>query len=286
LQGIMGRYYALAEGKTTEVAAAIREHYLPRGAGDQLPMTTTGIVLALADKIDTIAGVFAIDQKPTGAKDPFGVRRAAIGILRIVIERTLLIDLNALIEYALKLQPVAANEMTAREIYDYIMERLRAYYLEDSKELAFTAEMFDAVLANRPAAPLDFDRRLYALKDFLLLPDAQSLAAANKRIGNMLRKSGEAATITVNSEILRDPAEKALHEQVVAAIEIAEPLFATREYAQAMKELARLRGAVDAFFDTVLVMAEDEAVRNNRLALLAQLRRLFLRVADLSRLPG
>jgi glycyl-tRNA synthetase beta chain len=286
LQGIMGRYYALADGKAPELAESIREHYLPRGSGDELPKTTTGMALALADKLDTIAGVFAIDQKPTGAKDPFGVRRAAIGILRIIIERQLPVDLIALIEQAVKLQPVSAKPTVAAEIYDYIMERLRGYYLEGGANLDVTTEMFDAVLANRPASPLDFDKRLRALHAFLKLPDAQSLAAANKRISNILRKSGQESFGAVDAELLRDPAEQVLAEQVQAMSKVTEPLFAARDYAQALTKLASLRAAVDAFFDGVMVMADDKPLQNNRLALLAQLRGLFARVADLSRLPG
>jgi glycyl-tRNA synthetase beta chain len=286
LQGIMGRYYALADGKDPELAEAIREHYLPRGSGDELPMTTTGMALALADKLDTIAGVFAIDQKPTGAKDPFGVRRAAIGILRIIIERQLPVDLLALIDQAVKLQPVSAKPAVAAEIYAYIMERLRGYYLEGGANLDVTTEMFDAVLANRPASPLDFDKRLRALHAFLKLPDALSLAAANKRISNILRKSGQESFGGVDAELLRDPAEQVLAEQVAAMSKVTEPLFAARDYSQALTKLASLRAAVDAFFDGVMVMAEDKALQTNRLALLAQLRGLFVRVADLSRLPG
>jgi glycyl-tRNA synthetase beta chain len=286
LQGIMGRYYALADGKAPELAESIREHYLPRGSGDELPKTTTGMALALADKLDTIAGVFAIDQKPTGAKDPFGVRRAAIGILRIIIERQLPVDLLALIDQAVKLQPVSEKPTVAAEIYDYIMERLRGYYLEGGANLDVTTEMFDAVLANRPASPLDFDKRLRALHSFLKLPDALSLAAANKRISNILRKSGQESFGAVDAELLRDPAEQVLAEQVMAMGKVTEPLFAARDYAQALTKLASLRAAVDAFFDGVMVMAEEKALQTNRLALLAQLRGLFARVADLSRLPG
>ncbi|HTE43044.1 MAG TPA: glycine--tRNA ligase subunit beta [Steroidobacteraceae bacterium] len=286
LQGIMGRYYALADGKAAEVAESIREHYLPRGAGDELPTTGTGMALALADKIDTIVGVFAIDQKPTGAKDPFGVRRAAIGVLRILIERQLPVDLVALIEEAVKQQPVAAKATVGAEIYDYIMERLRSYYLEGGSDTSITTEMFDAVLANRPVSPLDFDRRLRALTDFLKLGDAQSLAAANKRISNILRKSGKDSFGAVNPILLPDAAEKTLHDQVVAMKHTTAPLFAAREYGKALGQLASLRAAVDAFFDGVMVMAEDEALRTNRLALLAELRGLFAHVADLSRLPG
>jgi glycyl-tRNA synthetase beta chain len=290
LQGIMGRYYALADGKAPELAESIREHYLPRGSGDELPKTATGMALALADKLDTIAGVFAIDQKPTGAKDPFGVRRAAIGILRIIVERQLPVDLLALIEQAVKLQPVSAKPTVATEIYDYIMERLRGMYLESGLEgganLDVTTEMFDAVLANRPASPLDFDKRLRALHAFLKLPDALSLAAANKRISNILRKSGQESFGAVDAELLRDPAEQVLAEQVQAMSKVTEPLFAARDYSQALTKLASLRAAVDAFFDGVMVMADDKALQTNRLALLAQLRGLFARVADLSRLPG
>ncbi len=286
LQGIMGRYYALADGKNPEVAESIREHYLPRGAGDELPATTTGMALALADKIDTIAGVFAIDQKPTGAKDPFAVRRAALGVQRIIVERKLSIDLAALIAKAVQLQPVTAKPEVATEIYDYVMERLRAYYLEGDAKISVTTEMFDAVLANRPASPLDFDKRLRALTEFLKLSDAPSLAAANKRIGNILKKSGQDSFGVVKAELLKDEPEKVLHDQVLAMKRATEPLFAARDYTQALSKLAGLRAAVDAFFDGVMVMAEDTALKDNRLALLAELRGLFLRVADLSRLPG
>jgi glycyl-tRNA synthetase beta chain len=286
LQGIMGRYYALADGHDAEVAESIREHYLPRGAGDELPATATGMALALADKIDTIAGVFTIDQKPTGAKDPFGLRRAAIGALRILIERRLSVDLVVLVDEAVKLQPTVAKPTVNTEVYDYIMERLRGYYLEGGSDLSVTTEMFDAVLANRPASPLDFDRRLRALSAFLKLGDAQSLAAANKRISNILRKSGRESFGAIDSALLPDAAERVLHDQVVAMTKVTEPLFAARDYEQALIKLAGLRAAVDAFFDGVMVMADDEALRNNRLALLAQLRGLFAHVADLSRLPG
>jgi glycyl-tRNA synthetase beta chain len=286
LQGIMGRYYALADGKSAEVAESIREHYLPRGAGDELPATSVGIALALADKIDTIAGVFAIDQKPTGAKDPFAVRRAALGIQRIIVERQLSIDLSELISQAVYLQPVTTNSVVTSQIYDYLMERLRGYYLEGNTVLGVTTEMFDAVLANRPVSPFDFDRRLHALHDFLELKDAQSLSAANKRISNILRKSGQNSFGDVNDKLLQDSAERVLHEQIIALDKVTEPMFLAREYTRVLKELASLRMAVDAFFDGVMVMAEDSAVRENRLALLARLRGLFLRVADLSRLPG
>jgi glycyl-tRNA synthetase beta chain len=286
LQGIMGRYYALADGKDAELAEAIREHYLPRGAGGELPTTLTGMALALADKLDTIAGVFAIDQKPTGAKDPFGVRRAAIGVLRIAVERELAVDLLALIAQAVQLQPVSSKQSVCKDIYDYFMERLRSYYVEGDANSGITTEMFDAVLANQPVSPFDFDKRLRALVEFLKLSDAQSLAAANKRISNILRKSGQEKFGEVNTRLLRESVEQVLADQVSVMGVVTEPLFAARDYSQVLSKLAGLRPAVDAFFEGVMVMAEDAAVRDNRLALLAKLRNLFARVADLSRLPG
>lgn len=285
LQGIMGRYYALADGKPSEVAAAIREHYLPRAAGDELPTATTGMALALADKLDTIAGVFAIDQRPTGARDPFGVRRAAIGILRIAVERELSINLAQLIDAALQLQPMPSNGKVAAEIYDYVMERLRAYYLEGGARLTVTTEMFDAVLANRPVSPLDFDVRLRALQGFLHLNDAQSLAAANKRISNILKKT-EITQEAVKADLLKEIAERDLYEHLQRTENETRPLFAQGNYQDALTRLAGLRPTVDKFFDDVMVMTEDTALRNNRLALLGRLRAVFLQAADLSRLPG
>ncbi|HVY23637.1 MAG TPA: glycine--tRNA ligase subunit beta [Steroidobacteraceae bacterium] len=285
LQGIMGRYYALADGKSAELADAMSEHYLPRGAGDDLPKTTTGMALALADKLDTIVGVFAIDQKPTGAKDPFGLRRAAIGVLRIIIENRLNIDLLKLINFAVSIQPVKAANDTVAEVYEYSMERLRGYYLEGNA-LDVTTEMFDAVLANRPASPLDFDQRLRALHSFLKLSDAQSLAAANKRISNILKKVDGAIGGEVEKKLLEEAAEKDLYKELQSAETDATPMFAARNYQDALTRLALLRPAVDKFFDGVMVMSDDVKVRNNRLALLARLRNVFLQVADLSRLPG
>ena len=286
LQGLMGRYYAQHDGESAEVAEALREQYLPRFAGDELPVTSTGMAVSIADKLDTIAGIYATGQKPTGTRDPFGLRRAALGLLRISIERRLDLDLQQLIDEALAALPFPAPVETARGVYDYVIERLRAYYLEGGLDLTVTAEMFDAVLATRPASPLDFDARLRALADFLELPDAGSLAAANKRIVNILRKAGETLPDRVNESLLLDPAEQILAEQVEAMARIAEPLFAAREYTKALRTLAALRPAVDEFFDSVMVMADDAAVRANRLALLERMRSLFMQAADLSRLPG
>jgi glycyl-tRNA synthetase beta chain len=286
LQGLMGRYYAELDGEAAEVCEAMREQYLPRFAGDELPSTMTGMAVAIADRLDTIAGIFAIGQKPTGTRDPFGLRRAALGLLRIAVERRLELDLPRLIDNAIAALPCAAPENTAGEVYDYVFERLRAYYLEGDAGLEITAEMFDAVLATRPASPLDFDSRLRALAEFLRLPDAQSLAGANKRIANILRKAPGPVGDTIDENLLRDPAEQILGEQLTAIARMVEPKFQARNYTEALQDLAVLRGAVDEFFDSVMVMADDPALRANRLALLGRLRSLFMHAADLSRLPG
>lgn len=307
LQGIMGTYYALADGETPEVAVAIREHYLPRGAGDELPETHAGLALAIADKLDTLAGIFAVGEKPTGTKDPLGLRRAAIGVLRMLTEMRLDLDLRHFIGRALELaradiervaaatgKPAGVSVVgrVAAEIYDYIMERLRAYYLEGGARdtlgaAAVTTEMFDAVLASAPASLLDFDARLKALRAFLDLPESASLTAANKRIANILRKSaaGEApAQVEVAS--LREAAEVRLFDSMRTLRDAVSVATAQREYANALGRLAQLRPAVDEFFEQVMVMDEDPKLRANRLALLAQLHGLFANVADLSRLPG
>jgi glycyl-tRNA synthetase beta chain len=330
LQGIMGTYYALADGEAAEVAVAIREHYLPRGAGDELPATHAGVAVAVADKLDTLAGIFEINERPTGTKDPFGLRRAAIGVLRILIEERLDLDLRRFIALALhgvradierirssraaaavsgatssaastgvaapalSRSPTSSSKDTvAEQIYDFIMERLRAYYLESAPAAAtpagaaaLSAEMFDAVLATRPVSPLDFDARLKALSAFLELPEATSLAAANKRITNILRKAGELQRTDVSVESLRETAEIRLYDAMGALREAVSTALAQREYANALGRLAQLRPPVDAFFEEVMVMDEDPKLRANRLALLAQLHGLFIGIADLSRLPG
>jgi glycyl-tRNA synthetase beta chain len=288
LQGIMGRYYATADGEPTEVAAAIDEHYMPRGAGGALPVTGAGTAVALADKLDTLAGIFAIGQKPSGTKDPFGLRRAAIGCLRILVENKLDLDMQALIARAVALQPVP-NPAAAMEVWDYMVERLRAYFL-DSANVASVAnvstEMFDAVRAGNPTSPLDFAARLEALATFLTLPEAASLTAANKRISNILKKAEAGTAGTVDVGTLREPAEKALHEALAGMLSQLERSMGKRDYAAALAKLATLRPVVDAFFDVVMVNAEDATLRRNRLALLSQLRQQFTRIADLSCLPG
>jgi glycyl-tRNA synthetase beta chain len=294
LQGVMGRYYAQNDGESKEVAAALAEQYLPRFAGDSLPATGSGLALAVADKLDTLVGIFAIGQKPTGARDPFGLRRASLGVLRILIETDVALDLRELIRTALdsvgadlvRLGSSAAPipDTAVDEIYDYMMERLRAWYVESSAGI--TTEMFDAVLDTRPVSPLDFDARLRALAAFLKLPEAASLTAANKRISNILRKAGEQPNPRVDPGLLRDPEERKLATELEALRTEVERLVTARRYEEALSRLAGLRPSVDAFFDKVLVMAEDVRVRANRLALLAALQRLFLHTANLARLPG
>jgi len=291
LQGVMGGYYAQADGEADEVAVAIREHYQPRGAGDALPSTDAGVAVSVADKLDTLAGIFAIGQKPTGAKDPFGLRRAAIGILRALIEKQLDVDLRHFIERAVALQPVQGATV-ANDIYEYVMERLRAYYLDRATPTAeagfkaITTEMFDAVLATQPRSPLDFDARLRALSAFLELPEASSLTAANKRIANILRKAESGDADVVDIDMLKEQAEVRLFDAMRGLRDAVSTATARREYTAALGQLAQLRPAVDGFFDEVMVMAEDAKLRANRLSLLSGLRQLFGGVADLSRLPG
>jgi glycyl-tRNA synthetase beta chain len=286
LQGIMGAYYAAADGLPAEVAQGIREHYLPRGAGDALPATRVGLAVALADRLDTLAGIFAIGQKPTGTKDPFGLRRAAIGVLRLLIELQVDLDLRRCIEAAVAAQPVK-SATAADEVHQYVLERLRAYYLEGGASgFATTGEQLDAVLASHPRSPLDLDARLRALAGFLAQPAAAALTAANKRIANILRKSEAGTAGAIDPALLREPAERALAAALGRVRTPVEQALAQRDYASALATLAQLRAEVDAFFDAVMVNDPDAALRANRLALLRDLAGLFGRIADLSKLPG
>ncbi|MEJ2385654.1 MAG: glycine--tRNA ligase subunit beta, partial [Xanthomonadales bacterium] len=284
LQGLMGRYYALSDDEPRAVADAIGEHYLPRFAGDELPESTAGQILAVAEKLDTLAGIFSIGKKPSGNRDPFGLRRAALGIVRILVERSIDIDLKESIRRAVAEQPPGkfdADELAA-ELYDFITDRMRRYFLDRDDKLR--AETFESVLVREPASLVDFDRRLAAVQTFSRLEQAASLAAANKRIANILRKAGDPGGLNVNARLFDLDAEKALYSSLESARAKVEPMLAERRYAQALNELADLRDPVDRFFDDVMVMADEEAVRFNRLALLGELRALFLDVADISRL--
>ncbi len=283
LQGVMGRYYASHDGEPEAVANAIEEHYHPRFAGDALPASATGRALALADRIDSLVGIFAIGQHPSGDKDPFALRRAALGVVRICIEQEVDVDLEQLINTAARAFDDEVSAVSATgEVFDYVMDRLRAYYQEAGVEV----DLIDAVLATRPTRLLDFDRRIQACRVFRQLPEAQSLAAANKRIGNILKKTDQDIPDIVDATCLVDDAEKQLAEQLGNMSRSVGPLLEAGDYTQALKQLAGLRQNVDAFFDQVLVMVDDDTLRANRLSLLQNLSRLFLRVADLSRLQS
>jgi glycyl-tRNA synthetase beta chain len=283
LQGIMGHYYASHDGEADAVADAIEEHYRPRFAGDELPDSVTGQALALADRLDSLVGIFAIGQQPSGDKDPFALRRAALGVVRICIEKELDIDLEALLHTAAEAFDSSVNTATATDdVFGYVMDRLRAYYQESGVEV----DLVDAVLATRPTRLLDFDRRIQACRVFRQLPEAESLAAANKRIANILKKTDQSIPGKVDVDRLVDDAEKLLAEQLDNMSTAVLPLMETGDYTPALKRLAGLRENVDAFFDQVMVMVDDDNLRANRLSLLQNLSKLFLRVADLSRLQN
>jgi glycyl-tRNA synthetase beta chain len=284
LQGTMGRYYALADGEPEAVADAIAEHYQPRFAGDDLPASQVGQLLSVADKVDTLAGVFSIGKKPSGNRDPFGLRRAALGIVRILIERGIDVDLKGLIARAVNEQPKGKieAEKLATDLYAFITDRMRRYFLD--RDAGLGAETFEAVMVRHPSSLVDFDRRLAAVQTFSRLDQAESLAAANKRIANILRQAGDPAGLNVRPRLLELEAERALHDALENSRQIVSPMLEQRRYAEILNELADLRETVDRFFDEVMVMADDEGIRNNRLALLGELRALFLDVADISRL--
>jgi len=282
LQGVMGKRYAQVAGEAEEVALALDEQYMPRGASDDTASTATGQILSISDKLDSLVGIFAIGEKPTGEKDPYALRRAALGVLRTIIERQLDLDLKQLITTSVKLLADKVDADTVeQEVFDYILERLRAYYLDRG----IMADVFDAVSALSPSRPLDFDKRIKAVTTFRELAEAESLAAANKRVGNILKKSlSENNVLAVNEKLLSEDAEKNLYQLLNNLSKTVEPMFDAGDYESALSQLSSLRDPVDAFFDSVMVMADDEAIKNNRIALLSAMNQLFLRAADLSRL--
>jgi glycyl-tRNA synthetase beta chain len=282
MQGIAGTYYALHDGEPAEVASALTQQYWPKFAGDRLPETATACVLALADRMDTLVGIFGIGQLPTGSKDPFALRRASLAILRIVVEKNLDLDLRDCLALAASHYPdglLAAG--TAEQVFDYMIERFRAWYEEDQ----IPAEVFKAVSARNLSRPLDIHRRVLAVHDFLQLPQAQAVSAANKRVSNILGKLGNTHSFgEVSTDLLVAPEEQTLALRLAAASPVCSGLLARGEYTQALRHLADLREPVDAFFDSVMVNTDDIPTRNNRLNLLKQLRDLFLDVADISML--
>jgi glycyl-tRNA synthetase beta chain len=281
LQGIMGRYYASHDGESDSVSRAIEQHYWPRYAGDSLPNEAAGQCVALADRIDTMLGIFAIGQKPTGVKDPFGLRRAALGIIRILIENRLSLDIVKLCNRAAAglADKVDANAMVD-EVVEYIYDRLKAYYQDQNVRY----DVIDAVLACRPVDLTDLHSRVMALNEFLGHDEATALAAANKRISNILKKQQQTEFRDIDTDLLADTAEINLHQQLVEVEQTAKDLFSKGEYLSGLNTLATLRPVVDQFFDDVMVMVDDEALRLNRLALLHKLASSFMQVADFSRL--
>ncbi|MEJ2760606.1 MAG: glycine--tRNA ligase subunit beta [Gammaproteobacteria bacterium] len=283
LQGVMGRHYARHDGEPEEVALALDEQYRPRFAGDGIPAIDAGRVLALADRIDTLAGIFAIGKAPTGDSDPFGLRRAALGCLRILVEASLDLDLAMCLQRAAAGFPADVNAGTViDEVFDFMMERLRHYYLEEG----IRPDVFDAVLSRRPPRPFDFHQRIHAVTAFTRLPEAESLASANKRIRNILRQSGETPPGSIDTSRLQEPAETALAEELETTAATVQPLLESNDYTRALTKLAGLRDKVDGFFDNVMVMSEDHTLRSNRLAMLQRISELFLSIADISRLQS
>ncbi len=286
LQGTMGRYYAMHDGEPEEVAHAIEEHYLPRFAGDRLPQTEIGRAVAIADKLDTLVGIFGIGQPPSGDKDPFALRRAALGLVRILIEQNLNLNLDELLERAAYFYNQQQHELiagpVASQVFEFISGRLSSYYVAQG----FAPDVIDAVACLQPTYLNDMDRRLRALAAFRKLPEAESLAAANKRIANILRKADDKTVPEFNHALLIEDAERRLAEHLQSLDSRIMPLFDARAYEEAMYLLAQLRETVDGFFDTVMVMVDDDELRGNRLALLNDLRNRFLHVADLSRLQS
>lgn len=280
MQGIAGSYYARHDGEPTEVATALQEQYLPRFSGDELPSTLTGISVALADRLDTLVGIFGIGQLPTGSKDPFGLRRAVLGILRMIVDKGFDLDLRKCLHQALAHYPQLNTKADLVDtVLAYMLERFRAWYEEEN----IAAEVFMAVSAKNLSRPLDINQRVQAVHRFSQLPEAAALASANKRVSNILAKQESIDALpALQVSLLSEPAEQELARQVAAQEQIVQPLFAARKYREGLEQLASLRVAVDAFFDGVMVMCDDIAIRNNRLALLVRLRNLFLEVADIS----
>lgn len=282
-QGVMGMHYARNDGEAAGVAEAIYEHYLPRFAGDALPESFEGAAVALADKLDTLVGIFGIGMIPKGDRDPFALRRAAIGLLRIIVEKKLSLDLVELVSIA---KDSFGNLLTSAsvesDVVDFLLGRFRSWY----QEQGISVDVIQAVLARRPTRPLDFDRRVNAVTEFRKLPAADALAAANKRVGNILAKVDGSIPSTVDKALLTEAAELELFDALSSASAQAQASLGNNDYTAALTALAALQQPVDTFFDNVMVNADDASVRANRQALLAQLREQFLQIADISLLNG
>ena len=281
VQGTMGKYYARHDGESEAIAQALEDQYRPRYAGDSLPEANIGCAVAIADKIDSLVGIFGINQPPKGDKDPFALRRAAIGIIRIIIEKELEIDLTALIEKSITLfGDKLSNNNTANEVLDFIMGRYKAFY----QEQGINIDVIQAVMANKPSSPLDFDKRIKAVSYFRTLDAAVTLAAANKRVGNILAKFEGQLYECFNLDLAQEAEEKELAQVFAEVNEQVKPLMTSKDYQGALTQLAQLKTPIDVFFDNVMVMSNDEAVKTNRLTLLNEIRNCFFEIADISQL--
>ena len=278
LQGIMGGYYATNDGETQAVSVAIREHYQPRFAGDKVPSTNQGLVVAIADKLDTISGIYGIGQAPTGSKDPYALRRLALGLLRILLEAKIELNLKSLIDYSLNLHLKEVDRSCGDDIYSFMMDRLKAYY----KDANIDSNVYEAVLAVSPESPLDFHLRVEALNEFTQSENSKSLIEANKRIANILKDSNE-KNETLNPKILIDDSEIKLFN---ASESLSKKLSGSKDYQEVMKSLIDLKDSIDSFFDNVMVNTDDDKLKSSRLALIRKIRLLFLSVADISYLSS
>ncbi|MBC3434215.1 MULTISPECIES: glycine--tRNA ligase subunit beta [Pseudomonas] len=279
MQGIAGYYYALNDGEPQDVALALNEQYMPRGAGAELPQTLTGAAVAIADKLDTLVGIFGIGMLPTGSKDPYALRRAALGVLRILIEKQLDLDLAVAVEFAVKQFGAKVKAAgLSEQVLEFVFDRLRARYEDEGIDVS----TYLSVRALKPGSALDFDQRVQAVQAFRKLPEAEALAAANKRVSNLLGKAEGAIADQVEPKYFDNANEFSLYSAIQQADQAVQPMAAARQYSEALARLAALRDPVDAFFEAVMVNAEDAKVRANRYALLSRLRGLFLGVADIS----
>jgi glycyl-tRNA synthetase beta chain len=279
LQGIMGRYYASQNSESNDVATAIEEQYLPKQSGGKLPSTAIGQTLALADKIDTLVGIFSVGLIPTGDKDPFALRRAALGILRIIIEQKLTLDLKELVEQACSNFSHSFDSSDVQEkVLSFLFDRLKGY----AQSEGYSADHFNAVIAVMPTQPLDFMKRLSAVKDFTSLEEAESLCGANKRIHNLLKKAPDNIADCFNSDLLKEAPEVALNTQLQQTNAIVEPLISSQQYIEALKAMSALKSPIDAFFEDIFIMADDQDLRFARLALLEKIHTSFKKIADIS----
>ena len=281
MQGVAGYYYALNDGEPNDVALALNEQYMPRGAGAELPSTLTGAAVAIADKLDTLVGIFGIGMLPTGSKDPYALRRAALGVLRILIDKKLDLDLTQAVVFAVgQFGGKVKQAGLAEQVLEFVFDRLRARYEDEGVDVS----VYLSVRALQPGSALDFDQRVQAVQAFRKLPEADALAAVNKRVSNLLSKADNLGTAEVDPGLFADAKEFSLNSAIAKAENAVKPLIAERNYAEALARLATLREPVDAFFEAVMINAEDAGVRKNRYAMLARLRGLFVNIADISTL--